>query len=685
MMVVTTSLSYKQIWLLPLIIVLLYHTPTNSLEDYNNQTVNFSAFLQANDPLNQTIKLTNQTNQPTTLITNDMVPSIAPIGNIPTASPVDSFGLTLQDVNILVVTDVHSWVAGHNKNHEPTLDIDYGDVLSFYIHLQQEAEQNHKDIIFVMNGDFLHGSALSQNPPKALAPILQHMPWDLVTLGNHDIELKDTIQYLHQPGALIDSWGPALVTSNILYGEQPFGHRYRFIHLPRANQTILCFGFLYNMQDNDPTVTVENVQDVIQAEWFTTVLQQEQTQQPYHAILILAHMDANDTLVHTLLTKIRTLVGTDMVIQFITGHTHKRDYVLLDQHASSLQAGFFLDTLGFVSFQTTAQQTNFYHSLMDANKQVLLTTLAVEDMDTNEGTDLKEFILAVADSLGANEVIGCAPQTYYLDAPITETDSLHRLYLQEIIPSAFLDRIESPPDMTNVLVQSLPFFLRYHLFEGEVTINDIHNIISDDDDIYRVAHSLRGDKIQRLAGHLANKSTFLNGTSPTAVYTLQDGKKEIDPHASHELFVVGREVEQVSEILTGERVMHPLKDLVDNGETTIRSIWIDFIRHSWECGRDPGYSNGQSVGEDIPVADENNDTIVEGVSNTEGDVKKVMDNAGGVSVVGAILGTVCAIAFLVILARAVPSYLRRRKRQQMREQQELDDPVTTINHVVEIT
>ena len=24
-------------------------------------------------------------------------------------------------------------------------------------------------------------------------PILAHMPWDLVTMGNHDLELKDTI------------------------------------------------------------------------------------------------------------------------------------------------------------------------------------------------------------------------------------------------------------------------------------------------------------------------------------------------------------------------------------------------------------------------------------------------------------------------------------------------------------
>ena len=157
-------------------------------------------------------------------------------------------------------------------------------------------------------------------------------------MGNHNLELKETIEYLQRPGNIVDWWGPALVTSNTVHGNKTFGNLYRLLRLPRANQTLLCFGFIYNMQDFDGSVTVENVLDVIQSAWFTTVLQNRDS---YDAIVILAHMDVQDDLVKEILAVVRTVAGADVVVQFVTGHTHKRDYVTLDSHASSIQAGFF--------------------------------------------------------------------------------------------------------------------------------------------------------------------------------------------------------------------------------------------------------------------------------------------------------------------------------------------------------
>jgi hypothetical protein len=399
-------------------------------------------------------------------------------------------------------------------------------------------------------------------------------------------------------------------------------------------------------------------------------------------------MDVQDDLVKSILAAIRAIVGPSKVVQFVTGHTHQRAYVALDPFASSLQAGFYLDTLGFVSFQTKANHTNFYHSLMDANQKTLLATLGLPNMKTDEGEDLSTFIHSVADSLDANRVIGCAPRTYYLDKAIAEHDSLHGLYLNHILPSAFLDRVDSPPGMINAFVQSLPYFLRYNLFQGEVTVNDIHNIISDDDVLYRVAHSLRGDKIQRLAEHLAQKGTFLHDTTPSAIYTIENGNPEIKADGSHELFVLGRERDTVSEILLGERVRHPVSDLVDGGETTVIKLWIDFISNTWECGRDPVYDDKGAYGGVIPVADENNDIVQEETPEpveTEPSMQPIKDNTGGISVVGAVFGAVFAVVGLVILARAVPAFLRRRRRQKMRTRHEIDDPVMAIDHVIEIT
>ena len=58
--------------------------------------------------------------------------------------------LPFGDINVVVLTDVHSWVAGHGV-HEPDLSADYGDIVSFYEKLKQLAPD--RDVFFVMNGD----------------------------------------------------------------------------------------------------------------------------------------------------------------------------------------------------------------------------------------------------------------------------------------------------------------------------------------------------------------------------------------------------------------------------------------------------------------------------------------------------------------------------------------------------
>ena len=322
---------------------------------------------------------------------------------------------------------------------------------------------------------------------------------------------------------------------------------------------------------------------------------------------------------------------------------------------------------------------------MDTNKIVLEKTLAIADLETSEGRDLSQLIQAVADIVGANEVIGCAPRTYHLNNPITEEDSLHRLYLEDIMPSAFLEKTESPPNTKNVFVQSLPYFFRYNLYEGEITVNDIHNIISDNDVLYRVAHSLRGGKLQRLVSVYANGATFLNESCPAAVYTTQDSNKEIDPNGSHELFVSGREVDVVTNILAGIGVRYPLKELVNGGDTTIIQIWIDFIQNSWECGLDRGYNEGESAVGSSSGTVPKNTTVESPAANVDGYTNsEPIDKAPKRSIVAVVLGAIVGGALLLVLIRSFPAYMRRKKRKKMRAQNELVEHFTLVNDAIEI-
>ena len=87
----------------------------------------------------------------------------------------------LGDINVLVLTDTHSWVGGHARQESPKLTADYGDVLSLYKHLKQHCDEQGNDLWFVMNGDWIDGTGLAQGgDPSSLLPLLQKMPWDAV-------------------------------------------------------------------------------------------------------------------------------------------------------------------------------------------------------------------------------------------------------------------------------------------------------------------------------------------------------------------------------------------------------------------------------------------------------------------------------------------------------------------------
>ena len=160
-----------------------------------------------------------------------------------------NINLPINDFNILVVTDVHAWVASR-KRHEPQWNADYGHILSFYERLQSELKD--QNLFFVMNGDFMDGTGLSTYPPSHLTPILEKMPWDALNIGNHELYTNETIEHITE-GGFAEYWGSKYVTSNVLRADDgkalgPLGGtRHLVLNGPTAK--VLVFGFLYDMTD----------------------------------------------------------------------------------------------------------------------------------------------------------------------------------------------------------------------------------------------------------------------------------------------------------------------------------------------------------------------------------------------------------------------------------------------------
>jgi len=328
--------------------------------------------------------------------------------------------LPFGDINVVVLTDVHSWVGGHPRQ-EPHYDADLGDVLSFWENLKKHCDEyvdysadaeadaanmeqprnQHRDIFFVNNGDFVHGTGLSQmgvgdepgNYPGFLIPILEKMPYDAVNCGNHELYSKKNVEYMTRPGGYVDWYGDRYLTSNInkrtgtntkqlSHGidsnyddnNSALGNRYKILH--GRNSKLLVFGFLYNMRDTvapDAGIVVEDVEKVVKKDWFLQALSEEH----YDAILVLAHMDLVDPLVEVIRSAIRTQIGEGTPVVFITGHTHYRGVKQLDDLTMTFEAGRYMDTVGFVSFPKKESVRNnnasslFSHKFLDANQKVL--------------------------------------------------------------------------------------------------------------------------------------------------------------------------------------------------------------------------------------------------------------------------------------------------------------------------
>jgi 2',3'-cyclic-nucleotide 2'-phosphodiesterase (5'-nucleotidase family) len=505
-------------------------------------------------------------------------PSLSPSTSSPSAkstTPID-VSLNIQSINIVILTDVHSWVQGHGR-HEPNLNADYGHILSFYQRLQQQVEQleSKPDIYLVNNGDFLHGTLLGDDPPEHLVGILERIPFDAVTVGEHELISPKSVERLREPGGLFDEWGERLVTSNVRQNNgadndkvEPLGNNYLLL---QGNQgSVLVLGFLYNLNDNESAagLTVADVQDVIQEGWFTSLFASCKHQPQFDAIMVLSHMDVRDELITLLLSEFRKLCGEDMVVQFITGHTHIRSFVELDSHSSSIEAGRFLDTVGFVSFEPKIG--SFEHNFIPANEKCLAQSLnmTVDQYPTRDGKELSEYIARTLDHAGANQVLGCASKRF------NEAELLD-MYLNEVMPTSFLNRYHSS---NNILIQYLELIVGYDLFPGVVTMGDIYTVMPQDYDIVGLG-MVTGSDVTRIMKEMNKDDRRFLGNSTNIVGLSMEnesgGSTQIESSLRYGLYTLSKDASQIISIMNDLGVKSSVK--VVSKDKTVRGMWIDYV------------------------------------------------------------------------------------------------------------
>ncbi len=495
------------------------------------------------------------------------------------ADPALPFG----DVNVLVLTDVHSWVASHRRQ-EPFYNADFGDILSFYERLKAYCTEMEMDLWFVSNGDWAHGTGMAgPGDATGFLPILEKMPWDAVNCGNHELYENAKVETMIRPGGFVDWFGDRYLTANILRAndpeKSPLGNHYKVLQGKYSN--LLTFGFLYNMNDSCDLIEVAPVKEVVNAQWFVDALESES----YDAILILAHMDLVDPLVDVIREAIRKVVGPDMPIQFITGHTHYRGSVKLDDASTSFEAGRYLDTLGFVSFPTmstllltreNSTESSFHSVFLDPNMAALGDTLKMPDFVTPNGKELSEFIVKTQQKMGLLEEIGCAPMEYFIDAPLDDKHSLFGLYRDEVIPKMFFSQ-ENTEDITSIMFLPKESF-RYDLKAFSTLLVDDLWAVAPFNDTVTFMGSFSGRTIHKL-NDTVNSNLGMESRSPIPNYILIgdiSGEDKTFKLYTHE-FGSGKIADALREIDPNSSIQPA------NTAYTSTLLWLSFVVANWPC------------------------------------------------------------------------------------------------------
>jgi 2',3'-cyclic-nucleotide 2'-phosphodiesterase (5'-nucleotidase family) len=149
---------------------------------------------------------------------------LTPSQHLPFRDPATppSSAVSFGDVNLLIVTDAHSWISKHaHPDYSVPLDAGYGEIASAVEHVKALAAEQGRDVFFLNNGDHTEGSGLSDASVYTagvhgydLFPLIQLMPFDALTIGNHDLYDTSTVSFMKHESGFIDSWAGNYLTSN---------------------------------------------------------------------------------------------------------------------------------------------------------------------------------------------------------------------------------------------------------------------------------------------------------------------------------------------------------------------------------------------------------------------------------------------------------------------------------------
>lgn len=401
-------------------------------------------------------------------------------------------------INFLHTTDTHGWYLGHVNQKQYSAD--WGDFISFHTRLRDVIEGNGGDLLLVDSGDRHDGNGLSDlTTPNGLysTEIFTLAEYDIVTPGNHElyVESISTAEY----DMVVSIYGDRFISTNVRYLNDEsewvvFGNNTHRYFQTRVNQlNVLSFSFLFDFKWFNQRVDVIPIIDVLEASWFVELVEDYSKNYPVDLILIVGHLPvSHDWLEMYRLHAFFRQYFPQTVIQYFGGHSHIRDFSMIDDYATGLQSGRYCETVGFLSIQNLPKDEEYHivdeidRKYIDFNIHSFMNHTGVTNEDefhTKVGKYTSKKLTAFAKLLGLNDVYGHVPQNYYVSAAdYTNNDpkSLLRLLENQILPqltpkscTQHKTFVESDSDRI-ILINTGG--IRYDLYKGEFTKNALFTV-----------------------------------------------------------------------------------------------------------------------------------------------------------------------------------------------------------------
>ncbi|KAI9495704.1 Metallo-dependent phosphatase-like protein [Zychaea mexicana] len=403
--------------------------------------------------------------------------------------------------------------------------------------MKEKARSLKKDLFVVDTGDTHDGNGLSDvtSPHgKITQPMLAHVPYDLLTIGNHELYTNDVIEDVYYN--FMPNWRGRYLASNVYFKDVhsgktvPFGDKYTYFE-GEFGTRVLAFGFLFDFQNNDNTSVIQTAEDEIEKPWFTEAL----TSHTPDMIVLIGHTGIRSKEFTVVQKAIREHFPV-IPIAVLGGHKHVRDFAIYDGRSAGIASGRFMETIGFFSIQDIQPSTRlieqkeegtmqspanltFFRRYLDQNRATYLFHTLLHDTDKEDGKETSRFDTVMGKSISKNitewrakldlmNTLGCAPQNYYrTDVPANDSASIFKLTVDEVLPKV----------VTNSARTNAPYYifdtgtLRYDIFKGAFTMDNV-NQVSPFTDRYGFIADIPRETALKIV-QLANDATFDPGNA----------------------------------------------------------------------------------------------------------------------------------------------------------------------------